>query len=235
MFKNKTETKEYFTQLKEQLIADDRDVMIFAPFTSLETALEMTKDTAIRIGAQNMHFEDSGAYTGEISADMLKELGLDLVLIGHSERRKYFGETDETVNAKLQKALEKELSPVVCIGEDLSERETGITNEVLRRQVLNGLKNVSAGDKIIVAYEPVWAIGTGKTATDDQAEDACRYIRTCLRELFGDVSEEMRILYGGSVNASNIKNLMSMQNIDGVLVGGASLKADFVQIVHYDR
>ena len=195
----------------------------------------MTKTSNIRIGAQNMHFEDSGAYTGEISADMLKELGIHFVLIGHSERRKYFGETDDTVNRKVMKALDKDILPVVCIGEDLQERESGITNQVLRRQVLDGLKNIGSGDIIIISYEPVWAIGTGKTATDEQADDACKNIRESLREIFAEYADNIRILYGGSVNASNIKSLMAMPNIDGVLVGGASLKADFIEIVHYDR
>ena len=235
MFKLQSETQAYFEQFSAQLDASDREVMIFPPFTALETALKMTKTSNIRIGAQNMHFEDSGAYTGEISADMLKELGIHFVLIGHSERRKYFGETDDTVNRKVMKALDKDILPVVCIGEGLQERESGITNQVLRRQVLDGLKNIGSGDRIIIAYEPVWAIGTGKTATDEQAEDACKNIREYLREIFAEYADNIRILYGGSVNASNIKSLMAMPNIDGVLVGGASLKADFIEIVHYDR
>ncbi len=236
MFKTVIETKQFFADFLNALNTDQKDVILFPTFTSLNEAVDAAKGSYVKIGAQNMHFEDSGAYTGEISAPMIKETGAQYVLIGHSERRKYFAETDETVNKKLRKALESDLLPVVCVGEDLTEREEGKTFEVLRRQIFDGLAELSGADiqDLIIAYEPVWAIGTGKTATDAQADEACAKIRDYLNELFGS-AETVRILYGGSVNAGNIKALMSMPAIDGVLVGGASLKADFIDIVHYDR
>lgn len=235
MYKNAAETKAYFDMFLKEIDTDEKEVIIFPPFTSISSAVCMTVGSNVKIGAQNMHYEDCGAFTGEVSCGMINETGACYVLIGHSERRKYFNEKNETVNKKVSKALGENLIPVVCIGEDLSEREDGKTYEILFSQLTQGLKNISDAEKIIIAYEPIWAIGTGKTATDLQAEEACAKIREYLFSMFGDISDKIRILYGGSVNASNIKSLMSMANIDGVLVGGASLNSDFIKIVQYDK
>ena len=189
------------------------------------------------MGAQNLHFEDAGAFTGEVSAQMLREIGVDYVIIGHSERRQYFGETDETVNKKLIKALASELIPILCVGESLEERETGKTNDIIEGQIKKGLQNISAEEieRVVIAYEPIWAIGTGKTATSEQANEVCVFIRKILAELFGTTaSERVRIQYGGSVKPSNIKEIMEQSDIDGALVGGASLIAeDYLQLVNY--
>ncbi len=211
------------------------EVLMCVPFVDIHTALEAVKDTSIKIGAQNMHYETSGAYTGEISAEMLAEAGVYAVVIGHSERRAYFGETDEDVNKKVLKALQTGLVPIMCVGETLTQREQGITIDFIRMQVKIGLKDVPAAEasKVVVAYEPVWAIGTGKTASNAQAEEVCAAIRQVLAELYGQaVADDMRILYGGSVNGANAKELFAMGNIDGGLVGGASLKPDFADIVN---
>ena len=191
------------------------------------------------IGAQNIHWADNGAFTGEISGEMLKDIGVEYVIIGHSERRQYFAETDETVNNRLKAALKYELKPIVCVGELLEEREAGITNKVLETQVKGALKDISGEDvaNIVIAYEPVWAIGTGKTASSEDANDACRFIRNTVKELYSeDVANRVRIQYGGSVKASNANELFNTTDIDGGLVGGASLKADeFVAIVNYKK
>ena len=214
-------------------------VVACVPFTDLAAAVKAAKRTNIKIGAQNLHYEKSGAFTGEVSADMLLDLGVKYVIIGHSERRQYFGETDETVNLKLKAALAAGLSPIVCVGELLSEREDGVTPEVLRRQVKIAFKDVSADDakKVIIAYEPVWAIGTGKTATSDQADEACKTIRDCVAVLFGkSTASKIIIQYGGSMNAKNAADLLKKPNVDGGLIGGASLKsADFAAIVEAAR
>ena len=219
------------------LVNDSEDDVIFCvPFVDIPAAIEALKGTNIAVGAQNMHWEEKGAYTGEISADMLYELGVEYVIIGHSERRQYFAETDETVNKKILTALGHELIPIVCCGETLEQRENGDTLNLVKNQIEKAFENVSAEDAagIIIAYEPIWAIGTGKVATSGQAEEVCAYIRLTIRDLYGeDVAEQIRIQYGGSVNAENAADLFSMPDIDGGLVGGASLKTDFAGIVHY--
>ncbi len=212
------------------------EVVICVPFTNLETAVELTKGTNIKVGAQNCHFAKSGAYTGEISADMLTEVGVEYVVLGHSERRQYFAETDETVNKRTKAALEAGLKPIVCVGELLWERECNITEEVIARQIKLDFYDVSADDlkKCIIAYEPVWAIGTGKTATADQAQEVCAFIRDTLAKLYGkDVADTITIQYGGSMNAGNAAELLSKPDVDGGLIGGASLKApDFATIIN---
>ncbi len=200
---------------------------------------EMTKAAAgsnISIGAENVHFAARGAYTGEISAAMLKDYGVKFVIIGHSERRQYFGETDETVNKRTLTALENGLTPIVCVGETLSQRENGETEKVLDTQLETGLKGVEDATKLVIAYEPVWAIGTGKTATDEQAQETIAYIRKKIGQLFcPKCAEKVIIQYGGSMNAANCKGLMAQPDIDGGLIGGASLKLDFATIVNYDK
>ncbi len=212
------------------------DVVLCVPFVDIPNAIKATKGAKIAIGAQNMHFEASGAYTGEISADMLTELGVKYVIIGHSERRQYFAETDETVNRKVHAALKAGLRPIVCVGESLAQRDLGITIEHIRLQVKSALSGVDATSikRIVIAYEPIWAIGTGRTATADQAEEVCSAIRDCIREMYGArVARSVTIQYGGSMNAANAAELLSKPNVDGGLIGGASLKpADFATIVN---
>ncbi len=205
------------------------DVIICPPFTSLSEASKLIKGSIIKLGAQNMHFEDSGAFTGEVSAPMLKSVGCEYVILGHSERRTIFGETDELINKKIKKALSAGLKPIFCVGELLEEREKGSTNDVVKRQVLKGLDGVSANDmtKLIIAYEPVWAIGTGKTATPAQAQEVHEFIRDLIEVNYSlEVANELTIQYGGSVKPENAKELISQKDIDGALVGGACLKAD---------
>ena len=211
------------------------DVVVCVPYVDLCTALETTKDTNIHVGAENCHWEPSGAYTGEISAPMLKAMGVEYVIIGHSERRTYFGETDVTVNKRVRAALDNGLKVILCVGEYLEQREQGITAELVAMQVKIALGGVSAEElkNIIIAYEPVWAIGTGLTATADQAEEVCAQIRATLASLYcEDCANAVTIQYGGSMNAKNAKELLSKENVDGGLIGGASLKApDFAAIV----
>lgn len=215
----------------------DREVVVCPPFTSLAVAAESIKGSNLKLGAQNMYWEDKGAFTGEIAPGMLKDAGCVYVIIGHSERRQYFGETDGTVNKKTKKAFQSGLLPIVCIGETLAEREGNKTFQVLERQVREGMSGLSneEANKIVVAYEPVWAIGTGKTATPQQAEEAHKFIRQKLGEIYSpSIAEEIRILYGGSVKPDNCKELMGLANIDGALVGGASLEVEsFSKIVNY--
>lgn len=213
------------------------DVVVCVPAIDIPAVSEALKGTNIRLGAENVHFAEKGAYTGEISAAMLKEYGVEYVIIGHSERRQYFGETDETVNKRTLTALTAGLTPIVCVGETLEERETGKTEAVLHRQLEEGLKGVEDITKLVIAYEPVWAIGTGKTATAAQANETIGYIRKTLGELFCEkCAAKVRIQYGGSMNAGNCKELMAQEEIDGGLIGGASLKApDFSAIVNYDK
>lgn len=213
------------------------DVVVCVPAIDIPAVSEALKGTNIRLGAENVHFAEKGAYTGEISAAMLKEYGVEYVIIGHSERRQYFGETDETVNKRTLTALNAGLTPIVCVGETLEERETGKTENVLHRQLEEGLKGVKDLTKLVIAYEPVWAIGTGKTATAAQANETIGYIRKTLGELFCEkCAAKVRIQYGGSMNAGNCKELMAQEEIDGGLIGGASLKApDFSAIVNYDK
>lgn len=212
-------------------VAKDADCEVIAcvPFVDLSVALEVTKGSNVKIGAENCHWEESGAYTGEISAKMLAEMGVPYVVLGHSERRQYFGETDETVNKRTKAALAAGLKPIVCVGELLWERECNITEEVIARQIKLDLFDVSAEDvlKTVIAYEPVWAIGTGKTATADQAEEVCAFIRATLAKLYGqEVADAVTIQYGGSMNDGNAAELLSKTNVDGGLIGGASLVAE---------
>lgn len=204
-------------------------LIVCPPFTSLETANELLKGSGIGLGAQNMYFEESGAYTGEISASMLKSVGCEYVILGHSERRTIFGESDEVINKKVKKALAAGLKPIFCIGETLEERESGVTFDVVKRQVVNGLAGITETemDTVIIAYEPVWAIGTGKVATPEQAQEVHAFIRAELVKLFGaNVAEKTIIQYGGSVKPENAGELLGQPDIDGALVGGACLKAD---------
>lgn len=205
------------------------DMLLCPPYTSIGAMAAWLKDTAVGIGGENMHQADKGAYTGEISADMLVEAGCKYVLVGHSERRQYFFESDELVNIKTKKALEKSLLPVVCIGETLEQREGNVTEEVIKKQLTDGLAGLTEADmdKVIVAYEPVWAIGTGLTATPEQAQSIHAFIRSILSGLFGEkTAESVRVLYGGSAKLSNAEDLLSEKDIDGLLIGGASLKKD---------
>jgi triosephosphate isomerase len=211
------------------------EVVICPPFVDLFFAKKAIEGSNVKLGAQNCHWAEKGAFTGEISADMLIEAGCEYVIIGHSERRQYFGETDETVNTRTRAALAKGLKVILCVGETLEEREGGITEKVIDRQIKLGLKDLTAEEmaNVVIAYEPVWAIGTGRTATKEQAEEVCAFIRGLIRELFGaEAAEETTIQYGGSMNAGNCAELLSMPNIDGGLIGGAALKpADFAVIV----
>ncbi len=213
------------------------DVVVCVPAIDIPAVSEAVKGSNIALGAQNVHFAEKGAYTGEISASMLAEYGVKYVIIGHSERRQYFGETDERVNKLTLAALDAGLIPIVCIGETLEERETGKTEKVLDRQIETGMKGIDDISKIVIAYEPVWAIGTGKTATAEQANETIGYIRKKVAETFcPKCAEKVRIQYGGSMNAGNCVQLMAMSEIDGGLIGGASLKApDFSAIVNYDK
>ena len=236
MNKTPSEAKALLTELAPMVKDADCEVIACVPFVDLTVALEATEGTNIQIGAENCHWEESGAFTGEISAKMLAEMGVPYVVLGHSERRQYFGETDETVNKRTKAALAHGLKPIVCVGELLWERECDITEEVIARQIKLDLFGVSAEDvkKTVIAYEPVWAIGTGKTATSDQAEEVCGAIRECIKEVYDEATaESVRIQYGGSVNAGNAAELFAKPDIDGGLVGGASLKADFGKIVNY--
>ena len=214
----------------------DCDVCLCVPAILIPAMTKAAAGSNIAIGAENVHWAASGAYTGEISADMLKEYGVKYVIIGHSERRQYFGETDRTVNKRTLAALNAGLTPIVCVGELLEERESGKTNEVLDRQLAEGLKDIEDITKIVIAYEPVWAIGTGRTATDAQAQETIAYIRKKIGELFcHKCAEKIIIQYGGSMNAGNCKGLMAQNDIDGGLIGGASLKTDFAAIVNYNK
>jgi len=235
---NKTikEAQELVAALKEELKSvRDVEIVVCPPFTALEAVAKIIQDSNIQLGAQNVHWEDSGAYTGEVSLSMLKELNCRYVIIGHSERRMHFGETNEGVNKKVKAVLRHNLTPIVCVGERLEQRETGKTFEVVRDHLRNGLQGINSVEmrKIVVAYEPVWAIGTGKTATPAQAQEVHSFIRNLLAELFNqDVANVVRIQYGGSVKPDNIADLMAQADVDGALVGGASLKLDsFVKIV----
>lgn len=237
MNKTPKEALELIETLKPLVAGQDQTEVVFCPpFVSLVLAAEAVKGTNIKIGAQNMYYEESGAYTGEVAPDMIKECGCEYVILGHSERRAYFGETDEIINKKVLKAFEHGLKPIICVGETLAQREQSITVDLVRMQVKIALKDVPAADaaKAVIAYEPVWAIGTGKTATSVQAEEVCGAIRQVVEEIYGqETAEAIRIQYGGSVNAGNAAELFAMPNIDGGLVGGASLKEDFAKIVNY--
>lgn len=235
MNKLPSETYDFVKEVAEATKGAECEVVCCTPYVCLAPAVEAAKGTHVKIGAENLHFENSGAFTGEVSADMLVDLGVDYVIIGHSERRAYNNETDETVNKKIVKALEKGLVPILCVGESLEEREAGITMDIISIQTKKAFAGIGADDaaKVVVAYEPIWAIGTGKTATDDQAEEVCGAIREVLASLYdADTAAAITIQYGGSMNAKNCAGLLSKANIDGGLIGGASLKsADFAQIV----
>lgn len=235
MNNTRKETKELISELIPLVKNTTSEVIIGVPFTNLETAVQLTKGTNIKIGAQNCHWAKKGAFTGEISADMLKEIGVEYVILGHSERRQYFGDTSVTVNNRLKSALSSGLKVILCVGENLEEREACITENVVAIQTKIGLSGVSESDikNVIIAYEPIWAIGTGKTATSDQANEINNFIRKVICQLYNkDIANQTVILYGGSMNASNASELLSKEDIDGGLIGGASLKAfDFSQIV----
>ena len=234
MNKTPAQTTELINELKPLVAGSANKCIVCVPYTNLANALEATKGSNIEVGAQNMYFEESGAYTGEIAPNMLTEMGVKYVIIGHSERRQYFNETDETVNKKVIKAFEHNLIPIICVGESLQQREQGITFELVALQTKIALLGLTADQvkKCIIAYEPIWAIGTGKTATSDQAEEVCAKIREAVAEVFGsDAADEITIQYGGSVNASNSKELFGKENIDGGLVGGASLKANVFSVI----
>ena len=234
MNKTPSEAVELCNLLKDKVNTDAVDVVFCVPFVNLVPVIDALKGTNIKVGAENLHFKDSGAFTGEISAPMLKEIGVDYVIIGHSERRQYFGETDETVNLKVLKAFEYGITPIVCVGETLEEREDDITIEKIAIQIKKGLKGLTAEqvEQIVIAYEPIWAIGTGKVATKEQAQEVCAAIRNVLGNVFGkEVAEKTRIQYGGSVTGASAPELFAMEDIDGGLVGGASLKEDFANIV----
>ncbi len=220
------------------LVADAKcDVVVCVPAIDIPAVKKAVYGSKIKLGAQNVHFAEKGAYTGEISANMLKEYGVQYVIIGHSERRQYFGETDETVNKRTLAALAAGLTPIVCIGESLEEREGGLTEKVLDKQIAEGFKGIEDFSKLVIAYEPIWAIGTGKTATAAQANETIGYIRKRVKKLYPHKNAgRLRIQYGGSMNAGNAKELMAQPEIDGGLIGGASLKPnDFAAIVHFDK
>ena len=230
------ETKKFITELAPMVAGQDKcDIVLCVPFVDIATAIEAAQGTNIKIGAENVHFAESGAYTGEVSATMLREIGCEYVIVGHSERRQYFGETDETVNLRTKAALAKGLKVILCLGEVKEERLAGITDEVVAMQTKLDLSGISAEDlkNVIIAYEPVWAIGTGLTATPEQADETCGVIRKTVASLYGlTAAEEITIQYGGSMNDGNAAELLSKANVDGGLIGGASLKTDkFTAIV----
>lgn len=237
MNKTASETKKFAEELKAIMPrAKWCDVVVCVPAVNIQTAIKAFKDMRISVGAQNVFYEKEGAYTGEVSAAMLKDLGVKYVIIGHSERRQYFGETDVTVNKKVLTALDAGLHPIICVGESLEQRELGVTMEVIALQVKSALAGV-APDKLrkcVIAYEPIWAIGTGKTATSEQAAEICTFIRTTVRHLYGArIARSITIQYGGSMKPENAFELLEQSDIDGGLIGGASLKAkDFVEIVN---
>ncbi|HOR53029.1 MAG TPA: triose-phosphate isomerase [Bacilli bacterium] len=234
MNKTRDEALQFVYAVSEKLPhIDEVDSVVCVPFPLLRTLCKRQGDN-LRVGAQNMHYADNGAYTGEISAEMLTTLGVAYVIIGHSERRAMFNETDETVNLKVKKAFEKGLIPILCVGETLEQREKGQEKKVVKAQLEKNLEGLSKNDieHLVIAYEPIWAIGTGKTASAAQAEEMCAYVREVVKDLYGTAADKMRVQYGGSVKVDNIKEILSMPNIDGALVGGASLKADdFVKLV----
>jgi triosephosphate isomerase len=237
MHKTIEEASSFIEELKP-LVQDSKCEIVVCPtFLSLPAVVEACKNTNIMVGAQNMHFEEQGAFTGEVSPTMLTELGVKYVIIGHSERRQYFNETDESVNKKLKAAFNNKLIPILCVGESLNERESGITEEIISTQIKLDLKEISSDNvnNMIIAYEPIWAIGTGRTATADDANETIGFIRNTIENLYGkNVAANVRIQYGGSVKPSTIKEQMSKEHIDGGLIGGASLKAqDFAAIINY--
>lgn len=229
MNKTAKEAVEFVEGLKARVKDCDSEVVVGVPFVCIPSVIEAVKGSNIKVAAQNMHWEEKGAFTGEISGQMLKDLGVEYVIIGHSERRQYFAETDETVNKKVHSAFKYGLKPIICVGESLAQREQGVTADLVRYQVKIALLGLSSQQvsSLVIAYEPIWAIGTGKTATNEQANEVCAIIRQAVKELYGsDIADKVRIQYGGSVTAANAKELFAMSDIDGGLVGGASLKLD---------
>lgn len=214
----------------------DVEAVVCVPFTALSEVAKSIEGTELKLGAQNMHWEENGAFTGEISPLMLSEIGVDYVIIGHSERREYFNESDETVNKKIISALSHGITPILCVGESLEEREAGAEKIKVKTQLVKGLEGIKASDieNIVVAYEPIWAIGTGKTATSEQANEIISFIRTVIRDIAGDAGDSVRIQYGGSVKSGNIGDIMNQSDIDGALVGGASLEPEeFLKLINY--
>ena len=238
MNKTPSEARELVTALAPLVKDAVCDVVVCTPAVNFAAVSEAIKGTNIKLGAQNMHWKESGAYTGELSAAMLRECGVEYVILGHSERRQYFGETDATVNLRTLAAVKAGLTPIVCVGEKKEEREAGYTNALVSYQTLIALSGLTAEQVkgVVIAYEPVWAIGTGLTATDEQANETIGVIREAIRSAYGDVADEVRIQYGGSMNPKNCKGLMAQPEIDGGLIGGASLKAeDFSKVVNFDK
>lgn len=231
------EALDLIEKIVEKKLEATAEAVVCVPFTSLYQVKKAIEGTDIKLGAQNMHWEESGAYTGEISPTMLKEIGIDYVIVGHSERRQYFNESDETVNKKIHAALKNGIKPIVCVGETLEEREKSLEKDVVKNQIEKALKDIARESirDIVIAYEPIWAIGTGKTASSQDADLMCGFIRDTIGSIYGEEEKEtIRIQYGGSVKPSNIAELMGKENIDGALVGGASLKAeDFVALVNF--
>ncbi|MEE8836137.1 MAG: triose-phosphate isomerase [Eubacteriales bacterium] len=233
-----TEAKALVELLKPLVNNPDVDVVYGVPAIDITTVVEAVKGTNVQVAAENMYFEEKGAYTGEISPAMLVDAGVKYVILGHSERRGYFHETSEEINKKILKCFEHGLTPIMCCGESLEQREQGITMDWIRQQVKVGFQHVTADQAktAVIAYEPIWAIGTGKTATADQAEEVCKGIRDCIAEIYDtDTAEAIRIQYGGSMKAANCKELLAKPDIDGGLIGGASLKAEFAEIVNYNK
>ena len=238
MNKTPSEAVELVNMLKPLCANDDVDVVFCVPAIDIIPAVEAAKDSNIAIGAENMYYEESGAYTGEISPAMLVDAGVKYVVLGHSEGREYFGETNQDVNKKVLKAFEHGITPIMCCGESLEQREQGVTVDFVRQQVKEGFYGVTADQAktAVIAYEPIWAIGTGKTATTEQAQEVCAAIRACIAEIYDDATAAaIRIQYGGSVNGNTAPELFAQADIDGGLVGGASLKADFGKIVNYNK
>ncbi len=238
MNKTPSEAVALVEELKPLVNNPDVDVVFCVPAIDIIPVVKACEGTNIQVGAENLYFEESGAYTGEVAANMLVDAGVKYVIIGHSERREYFAETDETVNKKVKKAIEHGLTPIVCCGESLTQREQGITIDWIRMQIKIAFLDVTADQakNVVIAYEPIWAIGTGKTATSDQAEEVCAAIRACICEIYDEATADaIRIQYGGSMNAGNAAELMAKPDIDGGLVGGASLKPDFGTIVNYNK
>jgi triosephosphate isomerase (TIM) len=235
MFKTVSEAESFFAEVKEQAAVEGVETVICAPFTNLPALTAAAKGTAIKIGAQNLHFEDNGAFTGEISGVMLADLGIDYVILGHSERRAYFGETDEIVNKKMHAAFRHGITPIVCVGEKLEEREAGETKNVCRVQTEGAFQGLNAEQaaQTVIAYEPIWAIGTGKSSTSEDANEVIAYIRSLVKDLYDEATAAaVRIQYGGSVKPENVTEYMGQSDIDGALVGGASLQpASFVALV----
>ena len=237
MNNNIEESLKLVEEIKAISLNKDVEAVLCVPFTDLKDVKKAIKNTDIKLAAQNMHWEENGAYTGEISPSMLNELGVDYVLIGHSERRQYFNETDETVNKKVLSALAHNMFPIICVGETLEERESNREKQIVKDQVTKALKDVdkNAIDKIVIAYEPIWAIGTGKTASSDQANEIIAFIREIIGDIYSETEKQIiRIQYGGSVKPDNVAELMGKSDIDGALVGGASLKAeDFAKLINF--